>query len=772
MRYLPLYHLILLIAFWGVQTNNSNAQCSRVGWVASVTPGCGAKIIDLDNGDILQAFSGSEGLTGGQTITFQTGYSPVPLGCTVANALPVSLTCVSDTLPCIAHYGYYMHADNPLQFTFTANIYDASSQTCEWEFGDGSVAVGEQVTHGFPLQGAYQVCLRVSDPFGSVATYCETVVVDAEGANGCGYEMVVTAVGTQLHGKLIPAQGVNAYPLQSVVWYSSKSSNVLAQTESFTAPLPGYGRYMVCAQYNVSSPDGLSTCASTQCRELIIAEPGCVNPVMSDVTAICPSQSALYVPVCGCNGVTYGNECEAITSGVFSWMAGECSVQSAACAAQMKVEIVEGSLDDGFVAQFINQSSNDYTYAQIDFGDGNGFWEGTSWDTIYHPYPAGGIYRTNLTNWKTGGCVSSVVQLLVTDALHMTVADLPAGTDYVRPGDANKDGKANAYDLLPLGIGHNSNGSPRPDATTEWTMQFAPNWTESVAGALNYKHLDCNGNGQVNEYDADVIGLHYVPLDTTPVVAPSNAPPLRVVFQQDTLVVNASVPAPVEIKGKVVLGSAAQPALGLYGLAFSMLYPDFVSHNPLAEYKTDYFGSPNHMLWLDHDTHARRQLDIAVTRKNGLNAAGYGVIADVTFRADFIIIIDVADRSSNRTIPFTVPIRGIRANDNQGQLKQIGTPATLDTIWIKMIGLTNTQDVLAQRITVTPNPSTQWATLFFGDLNTEAVEVFDGLGRNVTFLQVNGENSISLNVQDLSPGVYTLRVLTTDGAVLKQLVVE
>lgn len=50
------------------------------------------------------------------------------------------------------------------------------------------------------------------------------------------------------------------------------------------------------------------------------SNPGCQGEPDDD--CVCP---AVYDPVCGCNGVTYSNDCYARCDGVRRWTDGECS---------------------------------------------------------------------------------------------------------------------------------------------------------------------------------------------------------------------------------------------------------------------------------------------------------------------------------------------------------------------------------------------------------------------------------------------------------------
>jgi len=78
----------------------------------------------------------------------------------------------------------------------------------------------------------------------------------------------------------------------------------------------------------------------------------------------------------------------------------------------------------------------------------------------------------------------------------------------VWPGDFNNDGRAKHTDLLYWGLAYGNTGSSRPNASTDWIAQNAPEWQSNVSG-VNSKHQDGDGNGLVDSLDIAVLINNY-----------------------------------------------------------------------------------------------------------------------------------------------------------------------------------------------------------------------------------------------------------------------
>jgi serine protease len=78
---------------------------------------------------------------------------------------------------------------------------DGSIERYEWDFGDGTAATGETVTHSFDSSGEYTVSLTVTDDAGATDTVAKSITIESNSSGGqCGDETKTTTTEGSLGG--------------------------------------------------------------------------------------------------------------------------------------------------------------------------------------------------------------------------------------------------------------------------------------------------------------------------------------------------------------------------------------------------------------------------------------------------------------------------------------------------------------------------------------------------------------------------------------------
>ncbi|MCS6930188.1 MAG: PKD domain-containing protein [Saprospiraceae bacterium] len=709
-------------------------------------------------------------LVGGRGPHASAGHARVSRLAQDATAAEIRIS-EADTLPCEVHFTYTISPENIFRWSFEAKVRNPKQPWFHWDFSDGTTAEGRLVQHTFAKEGYHTVRLTLFDGDGCRATHTQQLWISSSKDKNCGYEVQLATVGSELQGRLVPTSS-GLPSLKSVRWFLAKTGVTLSQASAFTTLLPGEGTYYVCVQYETENP----SCKATRCQLVSVGPSQCMQPALVQfmVNRMCPS---FFSPVCGCDGITYPNECTAMAAGISRWWAGECSAMgSNDCIADLKVEPMIIVPDSGYWIRFRNRSVGAYQVVQIDFGDGSPLWVGSAADTVVdHRYSKSGVYRVNMTVWRNNHCVSSTDYIVATDLNGWKGSIGPLFTDYVFPGDANGDRRADSYDLLQIGLGFMRIGPPRPFATTTWAPQFAPNWAHTAVTSANFKHTDTDGNGIINEFDRAAIEKNYVPLEVADSSSTEASVPVWLRFSQDSIVIDPQNPQPLFLSADIYIGNVANPVHHLYGLAFALKYPEYISHNPEVLYSSNsLLGVLGDVLLLTKDIYTRRQLDVGLARKDGKTVSGYGSLARINFSTDFVIIIDVIERSGSLRIPFTVPIVGVRGINAQGQPLAL-RGAVLDTLWLVLNKTVKSETLVnptETEVVVHPNPAATHVWIVSNGSVLERIEIFDILGRLMEDHRAAGMHTTRIEVGNWRKGMYMLRIHTTSGVVEKRLIVR
>ena len=337
--------------------------------------------------------------------------------------------------------------------------------------------------------------------------------------------------------------------------------------------------------------------------------------------------------------------------------------------------------------------------------------------------------------------------------------------DCVYPGDANHDKTANYLDLLNIGIGYANTGPVRQNASNTWQPQSCSNWGKTTTiGAIEYKHLDANGDGIINNSDKDAIISNYGKSHAkTEAEMGSRAgnPPLFFKFSKDTFRRGENVSA------ALYLGNSNNKISAVYGVAVKYNYYNyFIEAGTFGmAYNCDFFCNTA-SLNIVHNNIPYIESSVVNTDHTGIN--GNGKIADITYTL-----------SSDSTL-YPNDIDTIRlAFNNALVIDKDGNSITIDPQAAQAIvvkdrhsGIESQLPCLAD-LSVYPNPFNKEFSLNLS-LNKAAhvsIICLDVLGRETGVLLNRklgtGNNSFNFKDEDAGinqRGIYFIKILV-DGQV-------
>ncbi len=443
----------------------------------------------------------------------------------------------------------------------------------------------------------------------------------------------------------------------------------------------------------------------------------------------------------------------------------------AQCEADFSYADYAGPLPQVGGITFTNLSSGDFTYTSWNFGDGNVITEAGS--VIDHFYDEGGYYNVTLSVWSDD--ISTCFAEYTTQIFVMITDDPCDQLDCVWPGDANGDTRADLQDLLNIGLGFEQEGPAREDASNEWYGQPAEDWIQETADGVNYKHLDCNGDGVINQWDIIAVNHNYVQMENGTTITESGGAPLYLEFDVDTIYINDITSETVEINAGLMFGRSDYQLDNVHGLAFYLTFDHaFIVEDTMVamDYnETSFFGDPNQSLYYAIDGQDG-QVDAAVTRKNSSGAAGYGRLANFSFIIDSDIIDGRVTPDGSPTVLFEVDLSVVGVIDDEGNEVDVSlSEESAQVVFIKSPTTRVNDPELNAQIEMFPNPAKESVQVDLGSLDVQELEVVNLLGQSLYRTQtINPQMELDLRAYEA--GIYFLQFRTEQGTAIKRLVVE
>jgi Secretion system C-terminal sorting domain/Bacterial Ig domain len=349
--------------------------------------------------------------------------------------------------------------------------------------------------------------------------------------------------------------------------------------------------------------------------------------------------------------------------------------------------------------------------------------------------------------------------------IRLNLLDNPTGqacNDCVWPGDANRDGFVDMWDVFPIGTNLGQYGNKRPSVATDWQPYAADNWTTRIDGNLNAKHADLNGDGLVSAADTNVILKNFGKANA--IFPQKNVTQTQV---EAFLVSGASSVQPGDaIEILVMVGNAEFPAIDARGFTFkvsydrdmikeSSVYFDFGKFNWLSNYDS--------YLTLSKITSLGR-IEASIARSRDRGASGHGQLGKV----HAVVLDDVAGVQLQSKPQITFKIEGTMV-DKAGHLHAMKPKTVTLDLRLKK----DDKPMSDKDLAIFPNPTSDMVTFYLSNTNTiNSIELFNLSGRSVAQYKNVNDYQKTVDLTGFATGMYFAKVQTEKGVITKKINVQ
>lgn len=227
--------------------------------------------------------------------------------------------------PCAKLTPYFTYTQSANSFNFAnASAYNGLGKVgVSWNFGDGTTSTAANPTKAYTAAGSYNVTLTVTAFDTPTQTTCVksfSMWVQSSSSPCAGFDARFTFVKNFLNVNFTNTT-VGANANTTYKWFFGNGATSTAASPSYTYPLPGLYRVVLHARMV------LSTGGVCEDSAVYFINVNSSNPCKdSGYVSYYNYQCGTYIsPLCGCDGVTYRNYCEAAKAGVKQYTEGPCA---------------------------------------------------------------------------------------------------------------------------------------------------------------------------------------------------------------------------------------------------------------------------------------------------------------------------------------------------------------------------------------------------------------------------------------------------------------